>query len=181
MLEREGFRFFSLHQERIWPFSVVLLLPVYVMMAKNEHVRVETPLRITSYHLMYVSEDGGTFAYLFGLGCKFYTRFVDDTWVVSNTAQSIQDEKVVVLKREAEPVTTGQLWQKHRMKLQEYQEQGRQLAARVTFEDWVEIESRFDQGSVNSVIGLGIGWMIFLIWVIYWVVSTGSSILDILF
>src|SRR5215216_5315857 len=73
VLDQETFRFFSLHQETIWPFSVILFLPVYVLMASNEYVRVETPLRITSYHLMYVSKDAATFAYLYGLGCKYYT------------------------------------------------------------------------------------------------------------
>src|SRR5574338_115057 len=99
VLEGSGFRFFSLHQEVIWPFSVILFFPVYIMMAGNEDVQVEWPLRITSYHLIYISEDGATFAYVYGLGAKFYTKFRDGTWVVSNTAQSIRDEKVVVQKR----------------------------------------------------------------------------------
>jgi hypothetical protein len=181
LLEHKDFRFFSLHQERIWPFSVILLFPVYVLMAKNEYVRVETPLRITSYHLIYASEDGATFAYIFGLGCKFYTKFIDGTWVVSNTAQSIRDEKVVVLKRDDDPATTGQIWQKHQMKLQEYQRKGMQPAPRVSFEDWVEIESRFDQSNAASVIGLGIGWLIFLTWAIYRAVGLGISILNTIF
>ena len=112
ILEHEGFRFFSLHKERIWPFSVILFFPVYVLMASNEYVRVEAPLRITSYHLMYVSKDAATFAYVYGLGCKFYTKFMDGTWLVSNTVQSIRDEKVVVQKREDEAATTEQIWKK---------------------------------------------------------------------
>src|SRR5512137_24399 len=88
VLELEGFRFFSIHQEMIWPFSVILFFPVYVLMANNEYVRVETPLRITSYHLIYVSGDGSTLAYVYGLGSKFYTKFIDGTWLISNTAQS---------------------------------------------------------------------------------------------
>src|SRR5574342_580423 len=98
LLEREGFSLFGMHQETIWPFSVIFFFPVYFMMARNEYVRVKTPLRITSYHLMYVSKDHATFAYVHGLGCKFYTKFVDGTWFVSNTAQNIHDERVVILK-----------------------------------------------------------------------------------
>jgi hypothetical protein len=178
IIEQEGFRFFSLHQEINWPFSVILFFPVYVLMANNEHVRVEAPLRISSYHLMYVSDDGATFAYIYGLGCKFYTKFMDGTWLVSNTAQSAPDEKVVVQKREPEGVTTEQAWNKHKVKLLEYQAIGMQPVTRVSFGDWVEIESRFDRSNVNSLLVPGLIWMIFLGWAIYWIVMNGTRILD---
>jgi hypothetical protein len=181
VLEHEGFRFFSLHQETIWPFSVIFFFPVYVLMASNEYVRVETPLRITSYHLIYVSEDGATFAYVYGLGCKFYTKFIDGTWVVSNTAQSIRDEKVVVQKRDDEAATTEQIWKKHHTKVQEYQAKGLQLATRLSFTAWIELESQFDRSNVVTIIGLGIVWMMFLTWAIYWIVVNGVSIIDIIF
>ena len=181
VLEQEGFRFFSLHQEAIWPFSLILLFPVYVLMAGNEDVRVEPPLRITSYHLMYVSKDEATFAYGYGLGCKFYTRFMDGTWLVSNTAQSIRDEKVVVQKRDDEAATTEQVLKNHYAKVQELQAKGLQLATRVSFDNWVEIESRFDQSNVISVVSLGIVWLLFLGWAIYWVVTNGVNILHTIF
>ena len=181
ILEHEGFRFFSLHKETIWPFSVILFFPVYVLMASNEYVRVEAPLRITSYHLMYVSKDAATFAYVYGLGCKFYTKFMDGTWLVSNTVQSIRDEKVVVQKREDEAATTQQIWKKHHTKVQEYQAKGMSLATQVSYDHWVEIESQFDQSNVISVVGLGIIWLIFLSWAIYWVVTNGVSIIETIF
>ena len=178
VLEHKGFRFFSLHQETIWPFSLILFFPVYVLMASNEYVRVERPLRITSYHLMYVSKDEATFAYVYGLGCKFYTRFIDGTWLVSNTAQSIRDEKVIVQKRDEEAATTEQVLKNHLAKVQELQAKGLQLAPRVSFDHWVEIESRFDQSNVISVVSLGIVWLMVLVWSIYWVVMNGVNILD---
>jgi hypothetical protein len=182
LLEREDFSFCGMHQETLWPFSVILFFPVYLMMASNESVRVTTPLRIVSYHLMYLSKDNATFAYVYGLGCKFYTKFMDGTWLVSNTAQNIRDERVVILKRDPEDaVPTEQVWRQHQMKVQEYQAKGMQLAPRVSFADWVEIESRFDQSNVISVAGLGIVWLIFLIWAIYWVVTNGVSIMDTIF
>ena len=181
VLEQAGFRFFSLHQEVIWPFSVILFFPVYVMMASNEDVRVEPPLRITSYHLLYVSKDEATFTYVYGLGCKFYTRFTDGTWLVSNTAQSIRDEKVVVQKRNEETATTEQVLKHHYAKVQELQAKGLQLATRVSFDNWLEIESRFDQSNVVSVVSLGIVWLMLLGWAIYWVVTNGVNILDTIF
>src|SRR5262245_56262441 len=98
LLEREGFSLFGMHQETIWPFSVIFFFPVYLLMASNEYVRIRAPLRIASYHLMYISKDDTTFAYVFGPGCKFYTKFIDGTWLVSNTAQDIRDEKVIIVK-----------------------------------------------------------------------------------
>lgn len=178
VLEQEGFRFFSLHEETLWPFSVILFFPVYVLMASNEYVRVKTPLRITSYHLIYVSKEGATFAYVYGLGCKFYTKFMDGTWLVSNTAQSIRDEKVVVQKRDTEAATTEQVWKKHHTMVQEYQGKGMHLATPVSFENWVEIENRFDQSNVTSVVSLGVMWVVLLIWAIYRVVTNGVSIID---
>lgn len=181
VLEQEGFRFFSLHQEIIWPFSVILFFPVYVLMASSEDVRVERPLRITTYHLIYVSKDEATLAYMYGLGCKFYTRFMDGTWLVSNTAQSIRDEKVIVQKRDEEAATTEQVLKNHLAKVQELQAKGLQLARRVSFDQWIEIESRFDQSNVISVVSLGIVWLIVLVWAIYWVVMNGVNILDTIF
>ena len=181
VLEREGFRFFSLHQEAIWPFSVILFFPVYVLMASNEDVRIEPPLRITSYHLLYISKDEATFAYVYGLGCKFYTRFMDGTWLVSNTAQSTRDEKVIVQKRDEKATTTEQVLKHHYAKVQELQAKGLQLATRVSFDQWVEIESRFDQSNVISVVSLGIVWLMVLGWAIYWVVTNGVNILDTIF
>lgn len=181
LLEQEGFRFFSLHQEIIWPFSLILFFPVYLAMASNEYVRIESPLRITSYHLIYVSKDQATFAYVYGLGCKFYTKFADGTWLVSNTVQNLHDEKVAILKREAEGITTEQVWKRHHAKVQEYQAKGIQLATPVSFESWVELESRFDQSNVISVVSLGILWLVFLAWAFYWLVRTGASLMNAIF
>jgi len=151
------------------------------MMASNEYVRVEPPLRITSYHLMYVSEDGATFVYVYGLGPKFYTKFMDGTWIVSNTAQSLRDEKVIVQKRNDEAASTEQIWKKHNTKVQEYQAKGLQLDTRVSFRDWMELESRFDRSNVISVVSLGVIWLAFLLWIIRWVVINSGGILDNLF
>ena len=181
VLEREGFRFFSLHQETIWPFSLIYFFPVYVLMASNEYVRIERPLRITSYHLMYVSKDEATFAYVYGLGCKFYTRFTDGTWLVSNTAQSSRDEKVIVQKRDEEGATTEQVLKNHNAKVQELQAKGLQLVTRASFDQWVEVESRLDQSNVISVVSLGIVWLVILICAIYWVVMNGVSMIDTIF
>lgn len=181
VLEDAGFRFFSMHQEVIWPFSVILFFPVYLMMAGNEEVRVEPPLRITSYHLLYVSKDGATLAYVYGLGCKFYTKFTDGTWLVSNTAQSTRNEKIVIQKRIQEGVPTEQVLKNHDAKVQQLQASGLQPATRVTFGDWVSVDSQFDQGNLISVLGTVLIWLMILGGIIYWVVKNAARILDTIF
>jgi hypothetical protein len=181
VLEDAGFRFFSMHQEIIWPFSVILFFPVYVMMALNEKVRVESPLRITSYHLLYVSRDETTFAYVYGLGCKFYTKFTDGTWLVSNTAQNTRNEKIVVQKKRQEGVPTEQVLKNHDAKVGQLQASGLQPEARATFEDWVNIDSQFDQGNVISVMGTGLIWLMILVGTIYWFIKSAARIIETIF
>jgi hypothetical protein len=180
-LEDAGFRFFSMHQEVIWPFSVILFFPVYVMMAANEEVRVESPLRITSYHLLYVSKDEATFAYVYGLGCKFHTKFTDGTWLVSNTAQKTRNEKVVVQKRIQEGVSTQQVLKNHDAKVQQLQASGLQPVTRLTFDDWVSIDSQFNQDNLISLAGTGLVWLVILAGTIYLVVTSAARIIDVMF
>jgi len=106
---------------------------------------------------------------------------MDGTWVVSNTAQSIRDEKVIVQKRDEEATTTEQVLKRHFAKVQELQAKGLQLARRVSFDQWLEIESRFDQSNVISVVSLGIVWLMLVGWAIYWVVTNGRNIIDTIF
>src|SRR5687768_16894861 len=74
ILENEGFVSSSLHQEIIYPFSLLTFFPIYVLMRMgNEIIKIEPPLRISSFHLTFSSQRHATYAYVFGLGCKFYT------------------------------------------------------------------------------------------------------------
>jgi hypothetical protein len=180
-LEDAGFRFFSVHQEVIWPFSVILFLPVYVMMVLSEEVRVESPLRITSFHLLYVSRDEATLAYVYGLGCKFYTKFTDGTWLVSNTSQSTRNEKIIVEKKRQEGVPAEQVLKNHEEKVRQLQASGLQPAMRVTFDDWVNVDSQFDQGGVIPVVGTALIGLMILAGAIYWVVKSIARIMDMIF
>jgi hypothetical protein len=169
------------HQEVIWPFSVILFLPVYVMMVLNEEVRVESPLRITSFHLLYVSRDEATLAYVYGLGCKFYTKFTDGTWLVSNTAQSTRNEKIIVQKKTQEGIPAEQGLKNHEEKVRQLQASGLQPASRVTFDDWVNVDSQFDQDGVISVVGTTLIGLAILAGAIYWVVKSIARIMDMIF
>ena len=169
-LENQGFSYFSMHQEAIWPFSVFFLFPVYLMMAANEYVQIESPLRITSYHLMYSSKEFSTIAYIYGMGCKFFTKFTDGTWVVSNTGQKIRDEKILILKPDPGMNSTEQIWKKHQGKVTELTGMGKVLHSPITFDDWVDIEKRFDQNNKSSLISMGVFWMTLLACAVIWII-----------
>ena len=180
-LEKEGFSPFSLHQETIWPFSVLIFFPIYLIMkSNNEFVKIESPLRLTTYHLMFVSKSHSTYAYVYGLGCKFYTNFTDGTWLVSNTGQRVRDKKVIVLARDYGTIATDKLWERHRAKIEEFQADGKRLNPHLSFEAWAGVENLFDRGNLMSIIWMGVVWLGFLSWVIYWLASKALGLIGII-
>jgi hypothetical protein len=172
-LEREGFRSSSLHQEIIYPFSVLTFFPIFLAMrAGNEIIKIEPPLRISSFHLTFFSQTHATYAYVYGLGCKFYTNFSDGTWLVSNTALDVNDKSVIVIKRNPEfTLTTEFVWQRHQEKISEQQLRGRHLNHNVSFEAWAKLDQRFDQSSLSSIMSIGLVWSAGVIVVLYWLIS----------
>jgi hypothetical protein len=172
VLENDGFIPFGLHQEIIYPFSVLIFFPVYLaMLLGGEVIRIQSPLRITSFHLMYASHDFATYAYLYGLGTKFYTNFTDGTWLVSNTALNTRNGKVIVLKSDPELAHTRPIWERHRMKVLALEAEGRSLYQHLSFDHWAGVERQFDQGSLPSVIGMGLAWLAVVIGALYWLIG----------
>ena len=137
----------------------------------NEIVQIESPLRITSFHLMYASQAYATYAYIYGLGCKFYTNFTDGAWLVSNTQQKIKNERVIILKSNSELTSPQQVWKRHQEKISELEAKGKRLNHHMSFDTWAKLEQQFDQGSLLSMIGMGAMWLILVIWAVYWLVS----------
>jgi hypothetical protein len=172
-LEREGFRSSSLHQEIIYPFSVLTFFPIYLAMrAGNEIIKIEPPLRISSFHLLFTSQTHATYAYVYGLGCKFYTNFSDGTWLVSNTVLDVNDKTVIVIKRNPEfTLTTEFVWQRHQEKISELEAQGKHKNQNVSFEAWAKLDQRFDQSSLSSMLGIGLTWSAVILLTLYWLIS----------
>lgn len=171
-VENEGFSSFSLHQEIISPFSVLMFFPIYMAMrAGNEIMEIQSPLRITSYHLMYASRTYATYAYIYGLGCKFYTNFTDGTWLVSNTQQKIKNKNVIILKRDTEQEPTQHIWNRHQAKIAELEAQGKRLNQHISFDTWAQLEQQFDRSNLSSMITIGLIWLALVAWVLYWLVS----------
>ena len=173
IIENDGFKFFGLHQEILHPFSVLVYFPIFVAMRiGNEILKIESPLRISSFHILFASPTHATYAYVYGLGCKFYTNFSDGTWLVSNTQLEVKgDERVIVLKWDPEITSTDFIWKRHQEKVSELLAQGKLLNQRASFNTWVEIDRRFDQSGTWALIRSGLGWLAFVIGVLYCLIS----------
>jgi hypothetical protein len=178
-LEAEEFSSFSLHQEIIYPFSVLTFFPIYLAMRiGKEIIQIQSPLRITTFHLMYVSQKRSTYAYVYGLGCKFYTNFTDGSWVVSNTHQKIKNKAVTILKSDPEHTLPDQIWKRHQEKITELEAQGKHVNPHISFDTWVKLEQQFDQGSLPSMIVSGFIWLLWLTWMLYWLANKVLSIVN---
>lgn len=89
LLAELGFAHRFVYSETQIPYSLVLLLPVWLLMLlKREVLRVQRPLRISSSYPLLLSHDHSTFALICGLGIKFYTLFDDDTGLITSTIPS---------------------------------------------------------------------------------------------
>jgi hypothetical protein len=173
ILENEGFRYSSLHQEIIHPFSVLIYFPIYMIMRlSNEIMKIESPLRISSFHLMFTSPHHATHAYVYGLGSKFYTSFSDGTWLVSNTQLEARDESVIVIKRDPEITSTDILWKRHQEKISELLAQGKHLHPQISFDAWASFDQRFDRSGMLTMIRIGAVWMVTVVGVLYCLIST---------
>jgi hypothetical protein len=178
-LETEEFSSFSLHQEIIYPFSMLTFFPIYLAMRmSNEIIQIQSPLRITSFHLMYASQKYSTYAYVYGLGCKFYTNFTDGSWLVSNTHQKIKNKAVAILKSDPEHTLPDQIWKRHQEKISELETQGKHINPHISFDTWVKLEQQFDQGSLPSAIVSGFTWLLWLTWILYWLANKVLSIIN---
>jgi hypothetical protein len=178
-LETEEFSSLSLHQEIIYPFSVITFFPIYLVMRMgNEIIQIQPPLRIASFHLMYASQKYSTYAYVYGLGCKFYTNFTDGSWLVSNTHQKIKNKAVTILKSDSEHTLPNQIWKRHQEKIYELEIQGKLVNPHISFDSWVELEQQFDQGSLPSMIVSGFIWLLWLTWLLYWLTNKVLSIVN---
>lgn len=172
ILEDEGFGPFSLHQEITSPFSVLIFFPAFLLMiGGRELIRIHFPLRITSFHLIYTSQPRATYAYIYGLGCKFYTNFTDGTWLVSNTNLEIKDKTVIAFKHDPESNSTRQIWKRHREKISELEAQGKRLNDYLSFDTWVKVDQQLDKASQPLVIGMGVAWLALVAWALYQLVS----------
>ena len=171
-IEKEGFKFSSVHQEITYPFSVLISFPVYIaMLMGGEIIQIQSPLRIASFHIMFASQTHATYTYIYGLGCKFYTNFTDGTWLVSNTHLKIKDKTVIILESDAGVSSTDKIWERHQEKISELEAKGKHLNHHISFDTWLKLEQQFNRSSMFSFSGVEIIWFALILCAFYWLIS----------
>lgn len=88
-LEQLGFQVLGFAVEKDSPFSAILQLPALVLMALNREVLTfPSPVRLGVATVLLKSLDSSTVALCMGKGLKLYTRFGDETILITSTFRS---------------------------------------------------------------------------------------------
>jgi len=143
-LRRIGFEEQCFYTERLSPFSLLLLLPIFLLMrAHREVIHIQNPLRIAASYPLLIHRDSATYALSMGLGIKFYTPFIDGTGVITTNfpTQTIHDP-IGQLYKSSVPQTIEWAWQSHQDQIGKLNAAGKQFAHQLNFEGYVEISKQ---------------------------------------
>ena len=142
-----GFSEFGCYTELLPNFSLFTYFHIFVPAKLNrEIIRVESPLRLVMSQPLMVYHELPTFALVFGMGVKFYTLFTDGTGLIgANFPSRIIQDMQRKLYKYAAPQSLEDCWKAHLCEISGFQQMGRQLGDRITFESYVAISHREEQ------------------------------------
>ena len=149
-LRRLGFRELCFYREIVFPFSLILFFPIYLLMRfRQEVVEIRRPLRISATYPLMVSEGDETCALVMGLGIKLHTNFNAGTGLISTNFQTqpIDDPKHKLYKRTAS-LTIDEAWQRHRDYVNAFLAAGEPVKEHIRFNDYVDLSLR-EEGSFH--------------------------------
>ncbi len=141
-LEALGFQEGFYVGETSHPLAAVLRFPVLIAMRlKREVVKLHGPLRYTTYHPVLIDEEVPTYAFVFAMGVKLYTRFVDGSVIISvNFASAAGVKPASNMEKYAAPLAIDENWILHRYRVERCQEEGRIIDDRLSMEDFFQLE-----------------------------------------
>lgn len=151
-LEALGFRQLAFKQEARGPFSALAYLPVLALMRRAKEVLVfPFPLRLALANVLLFHPQPSAIASCMGLGVKFYTKFSDESLLISSTlphhtafqAPGIQNPGSRII-RTPPSRTLEEAWSLHAEQITEMQVSGRMNCTTSSFVDYIEISKRED-------------------------------------
>jgi hypothetical protein len=172
-LQEKGFVYYRSYSETQFPFSLLLLTQIYIMMRKQaEVIRIVSPLRVSAYYPLLLHRDTGSIALINGLNTKFYTQFTDGTLIISVNSQTktILDVEEKVYKASF-PGSETAIWEKHLDWMAEFLKAGKQVKPSVGFEDYNAMSIHEDKSTLWETLGLIAGWLCTLYIVIRMLIS----------
>jgi len=152
-LQALGFRELAFRLEARGPFSALMYLPVLPLMRRAKEVLVfPFPLKLALANVLFVRSEPPAIADCMGMGVKFYTRFSDQSLLISSTLRShttfreldIQHASFRVL-RNPPCSTMEEAWSAHRRRVSEIEVDGKRVESTSSFSDYVELSNREEQ------------------------------------
>jgi len=151
-LEALGFREGFFMSETSPLLAAVLQFPVLMaMFVKREVVKLTGLLRYASHHPVLLDEEVPTYAFVFALGVKLYTRFADGGVIISvNFASAAGVRPSGDLEKYAAPLAIDETWILHRHRVQRCEEEGRIVDDRLSAEDFFQMAREENRQTVSA-------------------------------
>ena len=146
LLAEMGFVRQFVYSEMQIPYSLFLLLPVWLLMlVQREVLRRQRPFRISSSYPLLFFPDHGTFALVCGLGIKFYTLFDDGTGLITSTISSrgLTNERLQLYKYIVSHDVEW-AWTNHQERLRQFVLSGKHVQGNGRFQTYVTLSQRED-------------------------------------
>ena len=152
-LQAIGFRQLAFRLEAKGPFSALLYLPVLPLMRRAKEVLVfPFPLKLALANVLFVHSEPPTIADCMGMGVKLYTRFSDESLLISSTLRShtafrdldMQHVNFRVL-RNPPCSTIAEAWSAHQRRVSEIEGDGKRVKSTNSFSDYVELSNSEEQ------------------------------------
>jgi Zn-dependent protease len=140
-LQALGFRNLAFPLETLGPYSAILQLPVLLSMLTQRNVLVfSRPLRWAVADVLLVHAEPSSIALCFAKGVKIYTRFSDQSVLISATfkSQLIPGPHSPITKNVVSP-TAQEAWHSHKEQVLAMENQGRTIANSSAMSDYIEL------------------------------------------
>lgn len=146
-LTRLGFGEFCIYRETGPAYSALTAFPAAVLMLlRREVVSLRAPWRLSGAFPLLIRTSPPAYAYAFGLGVKFHTRFEDGTALVTATFNSqLVPAAPGPLRKQARRLSVEAGWDWHRASVEGLVKEGRSADCNLGFAGFVEICRLEDQ------------------------------------
>lgn len=145
-LKQLDFQILGYALERETPFSAILQFPrLFLMWMNGEVLTFPSPLRIGVATALLTQAEPSTVALCMGMGVKLYTRFADDTVLISCTFQSYLVPKPgskIIKPPPASPAEAA--WRAHADRVRQMETASQRVRPIATYAEFLEV-SRLEE------------------------------------
>ncbi len=146
-LAAHGFEELCFYSERLGAFSALLYLPMTLLMLfKGEVLGGHGRFDAGGSYLLMRHRRPWTIALPLGLGVKLYTAFTDGTLLVSASFDSYLVPAGNSIIKHASKLPLDEAWALHQQRVEEMEDQGKQVLQALDFNRYVEM-SRHEEGT----------------------------------